>query len=346
DNSQGTLVGGASGESCLTEAVSVRLEADKYYLVRVSGTAGAYRLTNGVTGDPRKFPLELHDRIYDILHPGDPIEFVIRYPEVFAFLGDPVFSALHTTAPDVHLELFDIDSALIAEGVASGGGERLSLAQVAANQVYALRLSPAGAEATADITWDSAAADATSPNLIFNPGAEDDSGDSDGDFPGWTRLTGDPRNYLYNAEAEGPSLTDPGPDDRGLYLFAGGPNSPTSQLQQTVLISSDWWNGIAAGRVQFHFAAFLGGSRDATDAAGADLTFYNDAQENLGEFTLPEVTSRDRDNTSGLLPVEVRDFVPAGATYAAVTLTFVDTGGNYNYGFADNVELELSEYVE
>lgn len=346
DNSQGTLVGSVASESCAAESATIRLEKDRYYLVRVSGAPGGYRLTNGVSGDPRKFPLLVRDRIYDILHPGDPVEQVIRYPEVFAFVPDRAYAALVTPTPSLHLRLYDFNSNIIAEGLANGGGERLSLAPVAANQVYALELIPADDEVTAELAWEPVEPGEVSDNLIVNGNAETTIGDPASDIPAWTITAGEPRIFFYNDEEPGPSLTDPGPEDRGDHLFAGGPNSPTSAIQQLVSLPPAWRTAIDGGSARFRFNAFLGGSLDATDAASATVTFYDDAQTILGAFTLPAVTPLNRDNQSGLLPVEVADAVPAGSTYAIVELTFVDAGGNYNYGFADNVVLELLAYPE
>ena len=60
---------------------------------------------------------------------------------------------------------------------------------------------------------------------------------------------------------------------------------------------------------------------------------------------LPSVTALDRDATTGLFPVEASDYLPMGTAFIYVNLVFQGGVGDYNDGYADNLELILSEYT-
>ena len=94
DNSQGAPVGAVNGVRCAPAPLKVQLDEDAYYLVKVSGSPGRYTLRNSVDGDERKFPQVVHDRVYEVLHPGDPVEQVLRFPELFIFTVDGMRSAV------------------------------------------------------------------------------------------------------------------------------------------------------------------------------------------------------------------------------------------------------------
>src|SRR5205085_2644764 len=83
DNTQGDLWGSASGGSCTKTPAAVPLEEDAYYLVKVTGQPGRYTLQNGIVSGGSHIPLLVHDRVYDVLHPGDPVEHVLKVPEIY-----------------------------------------------------------------------------------------------------------------------------------------------------------------------------------------------------------------------------------------------------------------------
>ena len=347
DGTQGASVANLNVPSCPTEALTVPLESNLDYLVRVSGTPGQYKLRNGVTGDPRRMPILVRDRIHVILNPGEPIENVIRFPELLVFAADRAYSALRIGVPGVQLRLYDIDNNVVAEGVANGPGKLLDLSNTNTGDVYAIEIMPeeTGDEIAIELEWEAADPVDETNNLLANPGAETTFGDPDSDIPSWTITEGEPTIFFYNDEPQGPSLTDEGPDNRGMHLFSGGPATSFSQIQQSVAIDPSLLAAIDAGLVKFRFSAFLGGSLDDSDHTVATVTFQNGMEEALGEVILPTVTPADRDNESGLLPVEASDYVPEGTTNILVTLTFVGGEGDYNDAFADNLELVLSEYA-
>ena len=141
DNSQGALVVSLNGVRCAPAPLAVRLDEDVYYLVKVSGSPGRYTLRNSVDGDPRRFPELVRDRVYEVLHPGEPVEHILRFPEIFVFAADRAFKGVRAAGQNVHMRLFDVPGKLIAEGVTGHEGETLSLAAASHGQIYALEVT-------------------------------------------------------------------------------------------------------------------------------------------------------------------------------------------------------------
>jgi hypothetical protein len=182
-NTQGPLVANVGGGSCAAEPLEVRLAADAYYLVRVSGNTGNYTLSNGVLGEKRRIPILVRDRIYEVMHPADPIEYVVREPKVFVFVADPIYQAVRTSDPRAHMQLLDQEGRVLAEGREDERGERLSLADTVANGIYAVAVESQGAAEqlpTLALQWEQRPATRASQNLVLNPGAEATSGQLSG----------------------------------------------------------------------------------------------------------------------------------------------------------------------
>lgn len=166
DNTPGASVASVTGESCMASALSVRLDEDVNYLVKISGGAGAYTLRNGVDGDARSIPVLVHDRIWEILHPGEPIEHVIRVPELYVFPGNRAARAIRSAGSNVQLTLFDDAGNRVAEGVPGPNGETLALGETNPEKMYTLEARPKeiGAEPVRlNLQWD-LARDENSPH--------------------------------------------------------------------------------------------------------------------------------------------------------------------------------------
>ncbi len=76
-----------------------------------------------------------------------------------------------------------------------------------------------------------------SGNLLVNGNAEAGVGSDTGDVvtvPGWTTTAGNFTVNTYNPSFGGPDVDAPGPLDRGLNYFAGGPSVDVSSATQTV----------------------------------------------------------------------------------------------------------------
>ncbi len=347
-NSQGAPVGPKlNGVSCAPGPLKVQLDEDAYYLVKVSGSPGRYTLRNSVDGDERKFPQVVHDRAYEVLHPGDPVEQVLRFPELFVFTVDGAYSGIESVGQNVHLRLLDGTGKLVGESVAGQEGETLSLAMAKPRQIYALEATAKKASADRphlNLKWKLAEAKRASGNLFKNPGAETVQ-DANQQFEDWERIEGRalPSRLSYGEGDDTPSLQDPGSKDRGLRLFASESQGTPSGIQQNIPINEEWRSAIDEGRVVAHFSAFLGGNRTAQDRAMVKVTFLDANRRPLGEMFLPTVGRRERQDKTGLFPVESNNMVPVDTTLINVGLAF-GTDQAPGLAYADNLELIFSEY--
>jgi hypothetical protein len=345
--------------ACAAGPLAVPLEADLYYLVHLSGSPGRYTLFNGMHADPRNLPDLVRDHFWDVIHPGDPIEFEIRWRIYYAFAVDPAYSKIRAEGLGVRMRLYDINSALIAESVPEDDGfEAIDLTTALRDQIYALEvLPPTSGPTVVRLSWESTTPVRTSGNLIVNPGAEDgQANDANGavdTIPGWSAPAdiniqgagGLPMSTViyYNGFQGVPTADSPGPDDRGEQLFAGG-FTEASGIAQGIVIDDSWKTAVSEGRAQVNFGAYLGGTGEEGDYATAIVTFVNANLQELGRVELEPVTSLERDGITGLLPVTAAANVPPGTYGFAVYLSFVKQDLSYNDGYADNLELILTEY--
>jgi hypothetical protein len=181
-------------------------------------------------------------------------------------------------------------------------------------------------------------------NLVVNGDAEADVGSSS-DSPvvkptGWT-TTGNFTVVQYGASGGFPTLTSPGPDDRGKNFFAGGVG-PKGGATQTIKL--DWASKEIAGRaVHYAFSAYLGGFETQRDYATVSVSFRSANGATLGSAVLGPVTHVDRKSVSGLLRRSLEGDVPKGSASAVVTITSTRFDGVYNDGEADNVSLILTK---
>ncbi len=344
DGSQGNRVADLSAASCSSKPLTVRLSEDALYLVRVSGSTGAYSLHNGIVGDRRRIPVLVHDRIHEILNPGEPIERVLDFERYYVLVGDPAFRSIQVPNQGVRLSLFDLEGNLMAE---SAAGEALSLAETRVNQVYALLAAPEPGLAEPPmlaLNWETAEPLRRSENLVANPGAEIVVGETE--IPGWQVPEGfaTPRIFFYEDSEENPSPDAPGPEERGFHLFTGGANGEPSGMQQMVVLDGSWQEAINESRVKLSLGAFLGGRLFEEDYASVSLTFLDANQQPLGRIELPTITPREREGETGLFPSAMSDYLPAGTSQLLVEVIFSGFEGGFNDGYADNLELVLFEY--
>lgn len=356
DNTQGSLVKSVSSQSCNGEELNVVLESGTYYLVKISGGVGRYKLNNSIGGDKRKLPSLVRDRAYEVLHPGEQVEQTLTSPFIYIFTGDISFNAINLKG-DAHLELFDINGNLISQGITEGKNfnERLGLADIKQNSVYALQVSPIkdATETLISLIWGERGDKFTSANLILNPGAEDgpgsDSGGAVTHIPDWTVPSNDlamPTVLLYSNTGNFPGPSNPGSKERGYQFFAGGPDNLQSGIEQKIIIGKDWYSAINQGYVKVELSVFLGGFDTQTDASIFTATLIDDNAKNLGSIKLGPIGPLERENKRGLLPVAASEFLPVGTTQIAVRLEFFRGVGTSNEGYADNLELKLSDYSE
>lgn len=185
-------------------------------------------------------------------------------------------------------------------------------------------------------------------NLIINGDAESDVGSSTGDNIGpvsgfQTNSTNFTVTKYGSVISSGsfPSLTDPGPVNRGVNFFSGGPNNAASSAHQLIDVSSIA-SSIDLGSTGYALSGFLGGFSSQGDNAVLTATFFNDQNAPLGFGTIGPVTNLDRNNATGLLERSTDGIIPVGTRSIEIALALHRQACCYNDGYADNLSLTLN----
>lgn len=183
-------------------------------------------------------------------------------------------------------------------------------------------------------------------NLIINGDAESDVGSSTGVLidavTGFTTV-GNFTVTKYGAVVSSgrfPALTSPGPVDRGLNFFSGGPANTASSARQVINVSSIA-SSIDLGSTGYELSGYLGGFSTQSDHAVVTATFLNDTNGVLGQGAIGPITHMDRHNVTGLWCAIALGTVPAGTRSIEIALALTRTAGSYNDGYADNLSLML-----
>jgi hypothetical protein len=195
-----------------------------------------------------------------------------------------------------------------------------------------------------------ASAAGTTKNLIHNGNAEAGTGSGTGavvPVPDWTDSTGNSFTAVKYGATGGGFLTasSPGPMNRGVNFFAGGPSDPNDSIVATQTVSlAPFVNAIKGGHVTAKLAGWLGGSGTRTDEAFVELDFKNGQGSLVGSsLTLGPVTETDRGGKTELLERLDAETVPKGARSAFVQLSFSrQVGQSYNDAFMDDIRLKLA----
>jgi len=345
---QGALVADIGGDSCVAKMLSVPLDSDALYLARVSGTTGNYVLRNAISTNPRRWPILVHDPIYQVLHPGEPVEHGLNFSEVYVLTVDPSYSGVRSTGPRVHLTLLDAQRNVVAEGSADQSGEFVRFPESRANAPYQLKVTRRDHEIQPPnlaLRWEPAQASRTSPNLIQNPGAEFSGANNPSEIANWSASSGPlaPSVRSYGQDA-GISPNDPGPQDRGKLFFSGPGRAGRSELRQSVSIDPAWRTAINRGAVKADFSAFLGGISKDRGSVRATVTYLDANQRSVGSLMLTSVTFMERESKTALMGAAAAAFLPANTTTLRVELLFTRFDGDSSGPSADNLELKLSEY--
>ena len=181
-------------------------------------------------------------------------------------------------------------------------------------------------------------------NLIVNGDAEAGISIPPGnsvafDIPGWVRTANFTTNtYVDSGEV---SLKDPGPADRGKFLFLGGPENEASSAFQDIDISP-LAAQVDSGSVRFAFGGWVGGYSSQEDFLVLTTKFLDWAGNTLGWSQLGPVSATDRSNITAILQKAANGAVPAGTRQIQVRMDSTQRGGLYNDGFADSLTLVLS----
>jgi hypothetical protein len=174
-------------------------------------------------------------------------------------------------------------------------------------------------------------------NVIVNGGAD---AATNGTLPGWTTVTGTTEVISWLAGAGFPTAGSPGPPDRGINFFAGGCCAVTSQIRQSVDVSSTA-SQIDVAAVSFQLSGYLGGFGGQDNNAQLAITFLDGSAGVLGSpVTIGPVLAVDRGNVTGMLLRTVGGNVPANTRSIRVDLILTGDGF-YNDGYADSLSLVL-----
>lgn len=179
-------------------------------------------------------------------------------------------------------------------------------------------------------------------NLIINGDAESGPGGNGTtlfSIPGFTS-SGNFTVTQYAAGGGFPTITDPGPIDRGLNFFSGGAGNASSAATQLIDISSAS-TLIDSGNITFELAAYLGGFSSQRDNATLSVSFLDVTNGMLGNTSIGPVTNSDRNNLTALMLNSTTGFIPTGTRFLDVSLTMTRLDGSYNDGYADNLSLVL-----
>ena len=171
-------------------------------------------------------------------------------------------------------------------------------------------------------------------NLIVNGNAE--SGTA-----GWSAYAG---TELFQAVEYGDNWvkpSQPGPVDRGGYLFVGGSGVSYAAGFQTLDLSANAAD-IASGKVAFSLSGYLGGWTNQTDNAFLGLSFLDAAGQLLGAASLGPVTPAERGNQTGLLYRAASGYVPVGTTQVLLELSMERLVSGDNDGYADNLSFVMT----
>ncbi len=195
-----------------------------------------------------------------------------------------------------------------------------------------------------------ASAAGTTKNLIHNGNAEAGTGSGTGavvPVPDWTDSTGTSFTAVKYGATGGlfPTASSPGPLNRGVNFFAGGPNDPNESIVATQTVSlASFVSSIKGGHVTAKLAGFLGGSGTRTDEAFVELDFKNSKGFLVGpSMTLGPVTESDRGGQTELLSRLTSAPVPKNARSAYIQLIFDrESGQTYNAAFMDDIRLKLA----
>ena len=278
---------------------------------------------------------------------------VVPGMNVFQFQGtqgDRILALITTTSGKLSpaIDLYPPNFGSWEGGANAWGGNSATMDhQLAQSGTYSLLVRDSANTNTGNYTitfWEYPAHPALfGTNLIVNGDAEaglgSDSGDDIETVPGWTTSN----NFTVAAYGtdSGVPADCPGPDDRGLNYFAGGPDNAASSAMQTIDVSAGA-TLIDSGQVNYDLSGWLGGWQDQDDNATLTITFADAAGTVLGTASIGPVLAAARDDQTAFLYQDTGGLVPVGCRQITVLLAMTRVSGDYNDGYADDLSLLLS----
>ncbi len=180
-------------------------------------------------------------------------------------------------------------------------------------------------------------------NLIFNGDAEANSGTNyyypNRGIAWWTDYTSLTLG-CYGANSNFPSLTSPGPANRGNNFFFGGTNAGAITISQTIDIS-DIAADIDDPGVDFELSGWFGGRGSDSDASRLSVRFLNRTSSLVGTNYVGMVSANDRFGATGMLQRSTNGTLPAGTRLVEFLLT-ANASSGLNDGSADNLAFVLT----
>ena len=178
-------------------------------------------------------------------------------------------------------------------------------------------------------------------NLIFNGHAEATSGTNNyttnRGIAWWFDIASTSLG-VYGAHANFPSVSSPGPTNRGANFFLGGTTS--GSIQQRIDIS-DLASDVDAADVHYMLSGWFGGAATQEDWAALEARFLSASNSILAANSIGRVTAAERGNVTGLLARSTNGVLPGGTRFVEFSLTNrVITG--MNDASADNLSFILT----
>jgi hypothetical protein len=175
-------------------------------------------------------------------------------------------------------------------------------------------------------------------NLIVN-------GDAENGTTGWTTFAGTPIFGAVEYSSNWVLPSEPGPANRGSFLFVGDSGNAYAAGSQSVDVSN--LSGlINAGAVTYSLNGWLGGWTSQLDNALLYVQFQNASAFDLGTAQLGPMTPTDRNNTTGLFFTSTGGALPVGTTSVVFSLSMERLNGGDNDGYADNLAFSLTAVPE
>jgi hypothetical protein len=175
-------------------------------------------------------------------------------------------------------------------------------------------------------------------NLIVN-------GDAESGTTGWTAFAGTPVFGAVEYSSNWVQPSEPGPTNRGTFLFVGDSGNAFAAAYQSVDVSN-LSGQINSGAVSYSLTGWLGGWTSQTDNAVLYVQFQDVGALDLGTAQLGPLTPADRNNTTGLFFQSTGGALPAGTTSVLFSLSMERLSGGDNDGYADNLAFSLTAVPE
>ena len=187
-------------------------------------------------------------------------------------------------------------------------------------------------------------------NVIQNPGAEADTGSTDGncggdlDVSAWAPETGAFSAVQYGI-GEFPSAAVSSAIGGGSSLFTGGCASPSSGEQTADLSAAA--PEVDAGSVVAKLSGYLGGYLGQADSATVEAYFLGAGGADLGgagaDLRIGPVTNAERGDQTTLLLRSATAAVPGGTRSVRLLVRMTRVHGSANDSYVDNLSLTFSQ---